>query len=648
MERNLSALFQPLQINTMNLRNRIVMAPMHSKFSSETGEVTDRLIEYHAERSKGGVGLIVLENTCVDWEYGRSYGNPVTIHDDICRSGLSNLTLAVQRYGAKIVTQLQHVGRQNVRSNIVGHKAPLAPSAVKSKVGGDMPRPLEENEILRIIQQFVDAARRTKQAGFDGVELHGAHGYIFTQFFSPYTNKREDRWGGRLENRARFPLEVVRRIRAEVGPDFPILYRLSAEERVPGGTTLEDTLKLVKMLDGAGVDCFDVSAGIYESMEWFYLMQGMKPGALVPLANAVKGVTSKPVIGVGRLGWDLELAAQFVREKKLDLVNIGRSLLADPHLVRKAYQGRTREIRPCIACNDGVAMENKGWQLHCTVNPMLGNEYLDPVKPTRAPKNVVVIGGGPAGMECALISAQRGHAVTLVEGSSELGGQLRAAAIPDYKKEEMTALIAYYEHMLEKSGVKVTLGTEIKDTLPRGLKADVVVVATGAVPATPSFKGSQHVMSPFDVLLSRGKGCGQDAVVIGGSGVGIDTALFLMEKKGRKVTVVEMLDEVGGDINDILKGHVLRLAEEKGIEFLTNTEAVGVDKGRVHVRTLMGEKTLTCNTVVSAVGFVSRDTKELRKSLEKDGIQCFVIGSAQEPGKIFEATQSGFWNALEI
>ena len=234
MDKQLSILYEPVRLNGLELKNRLVMAPMHTKYASESGEVTDRLISYLAERARGGVGLIVLENTCIDWVYGRPMGNPVSIHDDMCRSGLSNIPLAVHRYGARIVTQLQHTGRQNVRSNIPGGRQPVAPSAVQSSRGGDLPRALQEEEIEAIIQMFVEGARRTREAGFDGVELHGAHGYLLTQFFSPHCNRRTDQWGGSVANRARFPVEVVRRIRREVGDDFPILYRMSAEERIPG------------------------------------------------------------------------------------------------------------------------------------------------------------------------------------------------------------------------------------------------------------------------------------------------------------------------------------------------------------------------------------------------------------------------------
>ena len=276
MDEQLSILYEPFRLNGLELKNRL-MAPMHTKFASESGEVTDRLIAYLAERARGGVGLVVLENTCIDWVYGRPMGKPRFHPRRHVSVRAQQHPLAVHRYGAKIVTQLQHTGRQNVRSNIPGGLQPVAPSAVKSKRGGDLPRALQEEEIEAIIQMFVEGARRTREAGFDGVELHGAHGYLLTQFFSPHCNPPHDQWGGSLANRARFSVEVVRRIRTEVGDDFPILYRMSAEERIPGGTTLEDTLQLVGMLEQAGVDCFDVSAGIYDSIEAIYSLYGQAP-----------------------------------------------------------------------------------------------------------------------------------------------------------------------------------------------------------------------------------------------------------------------------------------------------------------------------------------------------------------------------------
>ena len=648
MNKQLSILYEPFRLKGLELKNRLVMAPMHTKFASESGEVTDRLIAYLAERARGGVGLIVLENTCIDWVYGRPAGNPVAIHDDMCRSGLSNIPLAVHRFGARIVTQLQHTGRQNLRSNIPGGLQPLAPSPVKSNRGGDEPRALQELEIEEVIQMFVDGARRTKEAGFDGVELHGAHGYLLTQFFSPYTNRRTDKWGGSLDNRARFPVQVVRRIREAVGEDFPILYRTSAEERIPGGTTLDDTLRLIAILEEAGVDCFDVSAGIYDSIDAIYTLQGQPPGSLLPLAEAVKRVTDKPVIGISRLGWDLEYAAQAVTDGRLDLVSMGRSLLADPYLPKKYYEGTRAEIVPCIACNDCIGIMARGWQLHCVVNPQLSSEYLDPVKPAPRSRNVLVVGGGPAGMQCAVTAAMRGHQVTLVEQETRLGGQLLAAAKVSEKSEEIIALISYFETMLKKYGVEVKLDSEITGPSNMQKKPEVVVLAVGAEPNRPDFSGSERVITAFDLLSGKSHEIGQRVVVIGASGVGIDAALYLTQTEDRQVTVVEMKEVIGEDLNEFLRLQTLSISKERGIKFLTGWKTTGVEAGKVSGQTLFGQQQIECDTVVGACGFTPRSSLNLQREFEKWGASVHIVGNAVEPGMIFEATQSGFWIGAEI
>ena len=623
MNAQLSILFEPFRVQGLELKNRLVMAPMHTKFASESGEVTDRLIAYLAERARGGVGLIVLENTCVDWVYGRPMGNPVSIHDDMCRSGLSNIPLAVHRYGARVVTQLQHTGRQNVRSNIPGGLQPVAPSAVQSKRGGDLPRALQEEEIEAIIQMFVEGARRTREAGFDGVELHGAHGYLLTQFFSPHCNRRTDQWGGSLVNRARFPVEVVRRIRREVGDDYPILYRMSAEERIPGGTTLEDTLQLVGMLEQAGVDCFDVSAGIYDSIEAIYSLYGQAPGALLPLATAVKRVSDRPVIGISRLGWDLEYAAQAVTDGRVDLVSMGRSLLADPYLPKKYYEGARDQIIPCIACNDCIGMMERGWQLRCVVNPQLSNEYLEPVKAAARSRNVLVVGGGPAGMQCAVTAAMRGHRVTLVERDARLGGQLLAAAAVAEKAAEMNALIGYFETMLNKHGVTVELDTDVTAPGDLPVQPEVVVLAIGANPDRPHFPGSERVLSPVDLLTGKSRDIGTKIVVIGANGVGLDTALYLSQTPNRQITLVDTENESGHDLNEFLRLYTASLSQQKGVRFLPGWKVTGVEIDHVSGLTPTGEQTIE--------SLLEQAHRAVERRLDASG---FVVGAVAHFGTV--------------
>jgi len=649
MKNKNSKLFHPFKIKGMELKNRVVMAPMHTKFASESGEVTDRMISYLVERAKGGAGLIILENTCIDWKYGRAAGNPVTLHDDLNRSGLSNIALAVHRYNTKIVSQLHHTGRQNLRSNIDGREAPVAPSVVKSKIGGDEPRALTEEEIELIIQQYVDAARRTKDAGFDGVELHGAHGYLLTQFYSPYTNRREDKWGGSRRNRARFPYEVVRRIRAEVGEEFPIFYRLSAEERIEGGTTLEDTIYLVKLLEEAGVDCFDISAGIYDSIEWIYTLQGVAPGSLISLAEAVRKNTTKPVVGVSRLGWDLKFAEKVLDEDKVDLVAIGRSFLADSHLIQKYYEGKEEDIIPCIACNECVAMENKGWQLHCVVNPLLASEYLQPVQKSQSPKQVVVIGSGPAGMQCAITASQCGHKVTIIEETNNLGGQLIAASTPRYKSKEIGSLLKYFETQVKKNKVKVLLNTQLDSKILATLKPDVAIIAVGARPNISGFTGTENVVSAYKVLHEKKSNLGKKIAIIGSSGVGIDVALYLKENnEDREIIVLEKSDEIGGDLNEFLKRHTTDMAEKQKIKFLTGCEVTDIKPNKVIASTYLGLQEISCDAVVAACGFKVNRVDEIERLLNDKNIPFTKIGSAVKAGTIFEATQGGFWAAVDI
>lgn len=487
VERNLEALFQPGKIGRLTLQNRFIQSPMHTKFASEFGEVSEKLVAYLTARARGGVGLIILENTAVDWEVGRAAGNPVRIDDDLFLAGLSDLTEAVHREGVAIAAQLHHAGRQNPAANTVGRVGPVAPSPVASDAIGDVPRELTAGEIAQIVEQFREAAARAVKAGFDLVEIHGSHGYLLTQFLSPQSNLRTDSYGGSFENRARFPLEVVRAVREAVGPDFPVSYRISVEERTPGGMPADEGIAFCKLIEDY-VDVFNVTAATYESMDSIFMMHGRTPAELLPLATRVKAAVRKPVIGISRLGWALDESAEAVRAGHLDFVAMGRTQLTDPQLVLKVAAGEDERVRRCIGCNECVGgFLFRGWRLHCVMNPELGFEQQadQALRPQGRAKNVVVVGGGPSGVEAARAAALRGHRVTLVEAADRLGGEVRIAAAVEYKHREMAAYLTYFERELDHVGVTVLLGATATENHAAVVDADVVVWATGGTRGTP-------------------------------------------------------------------------------------------------------------------------------------------------------------------
>jgi 2,4-dienoyl-CoA reductase-like NADH-dependent reductase (Old Yellow Enzyme family) len=560
----LAPLFQEGTIGNLTLKNRLVQAAMHTRFATEFGEVDERLIAYLATRARGGVSMIILENTAVDWEYGRAAGNPVRIDDDVFVTGLHDLVQAVQREGVKIASQLHHAGRQNMSANIVGGKAPLAPSPIQSTVGGDPPKEMTHEDIERVIDQFRQGARRTRQAGFDAVEIHGSHGYLLTQFLSPATNVRTDEWGGSFENRARFGLEVVKAVREAVDDDYPVLFRISLEERTEGGLTAEEGLAFCKLIEPY-VDLLNVTAGIYESMEWIFTMQGVDPGSLLPLAQMTKQAVSVPVMAISRLGWMLEDAARAVDAGEIDFVAMGRTQLADPELVNKSRRGETKRVRRCIGCNECVGgFLFKGWRTQCVINPELGIEYQLPELKRRAlePKRVLVVGGGLSGCEAARVAAERRHQVTLVERDSRLGGLLWGQGAPQFKRRELDSLIGFYEAELAHRGVDVRLGEAATEELAS--EFDVVLLATGTEPVSIP----EGMLDAIAVLCRRELPPGDPVTIVGSGHYGSHAAAFALEQGRRTRFVPEPGLEVHlEDINPLLAGHIYDYLVRLGIEF---------------------------------------------------------------------------------
>lgn len=628
-------LFEPLYIGKMKLRNRIVMAPMATDYATVDGFVTEQLKDYYEARAKGGAGLIIIEATCVDFPEGRGLIRELRVDDDSYIRGLGELAQAIQRHGARATLQLLHAGRE--AKKFITHIQPVAPSPIPSP-GGDQPRELTIREIQVIVERFAKAAERAKRAGFDAVEIHGAHHYLFAQFLSRAANRRQDAYGGSLQNRARILIEVIRAIRGSVGGDYPILCRINSEDRVGDGIAAEEMREVAPMIQGAGADAIHVSGwppGIVR-----FPPMAEPPGNLLPLAEGVKKVVTIPVIGVGRI--TPEVGEQAIRENRVDLVAIGKALIADPDLPNKVASGRLNDIIPCIGdlhCHRTAAdWLNPDRHLHCTVNAMTGREREYALSPAKKGKNVMVVGGGPAGMEAASVAALRGHRVTLYEKSGRLGGQLLLAALPPYK-DRINTLTEYLERRLRQLAIDVQLHREVTSRLVADLKPDVVVIATGGSPSAPKIPGIDRssVVFATDVLSGRAT-TGSKIVVIGGGLVGCETAEFLAEK-GRKVTIVEMLEEMAVEFTSLVRMPLLQRLASKGIDMLTSAICEEITNKGVTVTKEGKRQNLEADTIVLATGMTAN--RELVEQLRGKVPEIYAIGDCVEPRRIPEAIADG-------
>ncbi len=645
----LRKLFEPVKIGKLELKNRIVMPALNTKLGTEFGAVSERMIAYFAERAKGGVGLIIIENTCIDWPVGKAGTNPIRADEWKFVQGLHDLAEAVHAYGAKIATQLQHTGRQGSSLTSAEGQQLVAPSAIPClPTGAEMPRELTVEEIEALISKFVMGATITKAAGFDALEIQGAHGYLIEQFMSPYTNKRTDEYGGDLEGRMRFALRIIEGIRMAVGPDFPIIYRLSADEFVEGGLTLGDNKIIAQRLESVGVDAISVSAGIYESPPWFsriFPTMGMPEGCNVQLAAEIKKAVRIPIIVAGKLGAPV-LAEQVLKEGKADLIAMGRPLLADPELPRKASEGRLKDIRPCIYCNEACAGNiSRFWCIECVVNPALSREREHKLEPAMVCKRVLVVGGGPAGMEAARIAALRGHDVVLYERENKLGGQLIAASVPRFKKP-LQDFLEHLRYEVKVNGVKVERGREVTPGLVRQLNPDVVILATGATPYIPDIPGIEApgVVTASQVLKDK-REVGDRVVIIGGGQVGSELALFLAEQ-GKKVSIVEMLYGVAIDMNLFSRLYLLDRLAQLGVELLTGTTAQEVtDKGVVATGGEGKRRLVEADTVVLAAGY--RPDNALEQKLKRKMSDVYTVGDCTKVGGVWGAIHSA-WRVARV
>jgi len=638
------ALFEPGLIGTMTLKNRLIMPPISTNLADEDGTVSEELLFHYAERARGGVGLITVENVCIAYPLARHGAAQPRIDDDAFIPGLRRLADAIHEGGAKAAVELTHPGMNAGLCYIEG-ETPVAPSAVPRLKDGLVPRALSREEVKGVIGEYVEAARRAWQAGFDAVELQACHGLLINQFLSPLTNQRQDEYGGDRENRIRFPLEIVEGIKRRVGFDFPVMVRLVAEDMLEGGLMLEGGRWFARRLEEAGADAIHPDFGLggkEKRLEPMPYPQAWR----VYLAEEIKAVVSIPVITVGVIR-EPQVAEEILEAGKADFVALGRALVADPDWPDKARAGEVEAIRRCIGCNECVVARHvKDAPLRCSLNATVGREVETcRLERTATPKWVLVIGGGPAGMEAARVAALRGHQVTLYEREARLGGMLNVAAIPP-GKEKLNWITEYFAHELPRLGVEAHLGETLEAETVRALKPDVVIIATGSEPAIPDIPGvdGPNVLVAQKLLARQMHFTGQRFAIVGGGMLGLETAAYLAAQ-GNAVTVLKRYETIGRSIEPLYRDYLLRELKEHGVEIVTRVEVEAVQAEGVLVRDQAGgECVVPADRVVLARG--AKPSNELAQKIQD--LNSIVVGDAAQPRKIVNAIAEGFLAAQSI
>ncbi|MEW6665768.1 MAG: FAD-dependent oxidoreductase [Thermodesulfobacteriota bacterium] len=650
MTRKYPRLCSPLKIGHVTLRNRMVSAPMAFPDITAEGYVTKEAAAFYELRAKGGAAAVTLSECIVHIKTGMSHSKHINLQDEGVLAGLTEAARSIKRHGALANVELSHGGKyagvdlakgsQGQTHIRYGPSAETLPDGSKVE---EMPKAL----IHEIVEAFGRGAALIRRAGFDMVLVHGGHGWLLHQFFSPASNNRRDEYGCQtIENRSRFALEVLDSIRAAVGPGFPIEYRVSGEEHVPGGYGLDDAIRFSKLIEGK-IDLLHVSSGAHEkSFAITHPSMFMERGCNVHLAAAIKQHVKVPVACIGALN-EPEQMEEIIASGKADVVEMARALLADPFLPKKVMLGHDDEIVRCIRCFQCLAERVQTQTRICSVNPVIGREYESRFAlPPSAPKKVLIAGGGPAGMKAAATAAQRGHRVILCEKSAELGGALKCVRAISFKKD-LFGLIRNLEIDMLKAGVEIRLNTEVTLQLVENEAPGVLVLAVGAAPIVPSIPG---VDSPKVVLANRlsdqGIRIGKKVVILGGGLVGCESAVHLA-LGGRQVTVVEMMKEVAVDANVRQRPILLDKLAELRVKVQTGMKGVRViDRGLVCTDDTGQEVVFEADTIVCSVG--QRALREIVNDLLDAAPEVVQVGDCVKPQKVTEALYRGYHAGLDI
>ena len=639
-------LWQPIDINGCRIRNRISMSGMgtftptlNEQYETESG------LRYYEERARGGIGLLHTGAYFIDSMTAQG-GRTLDFSTDKSIPSGTVLTERVHRWGAKMFAQLSCGTGRNGRPQI-GERVPISSSANPSFYNPDMIcRPLTTEEIEQMMETWKVAAHNAMMMGFDGIQIHAHAGYLMDQFMSEVWNHRTDKYGGSFENRCRFTMETVDAIRSVVGPKVPITYRISLDHRFPGGRTIDESMKILDVLDKCGIDAFDIDSGCYETMDYIFPTRYTGEACMAYVCEEARKHLTKPIINTGN--HSMESAVTLLKSGNADIVQFGRQSIADPQFANKLREGRREDVRPCIVCNEECIGRIFGrlTQLSCTVNPATGLESYMEVKPVTKPENVVVIGAGPGGLEAARCAAERGCSVTVYEKADHIGGTFLTISTGSFKWR-MPQLIEWYGVQLKKLGVKVVLNTEMHVDDPALAGADKIFVATGSKAIMPSIPGIEKVID-VEEIHRNGMPEGKRVVICGGGLSACDTAIEYGEKnEGRDITIVEMQSAIGNDVMVVNKISIDRLLKKYDVKQLTSTKVIGITDEGVEVENAEGHKVIPADVVVGAFG--RGRNLELADAVQiKYPTKTTIIGDCMTPAKAGHAIREGFYAAMSI